>query len=869
MISPLSSVPLRRLGLGVLSLLVLTLAPSRVAAQDLPLSIDTPVPGTEQYSDAIPRPEEVIGHTVGTRHTRPAQVVDYFEAVAEASDRVALRSHGRTYEGRELIHAVVTSSQNHGRLETIRTTNVATARNPGAVSDAELKDRPAVVLMGYSIHGDEASGTEAAMLLLYHLAAGSGPEVRAALDSVVTLIDPMFNPDGRDRFVDWVNGNRGEVATADEQDREHNQPWPGGRTNHYWFDLNRDWLPVQHPSSKGRIEYFHRWKPQFLTDFHEMGSEATYFFQPGVPSRTNPNTPERNQALTGALAEYHANYLERIGSLFYTRETFDDFYYGKGSTYPDVNGTVGILFEQASSRALRASTDKGEVTYAFTVRNQFMTSLSTLRGVVENRTDLLRYQRDFFANRDEALADVETQAYVVDRADHRTRAQALAKVLRRHQVQLYELDQSIEANGQTFEAGEGYVVPLDQPQGRFVKAAMERTSTYPDSIFYDVSTWTLPLAFGVDYAALRRDSDELEGAALSAVTYDGGAVQGGQSPYAYVFRWGRYYAPRAVRRLQRNGIRPRVMTDPFTAQVGGADASFNRGSIVVQVQQRGVAPDSVHAVVRRIANQDHVRVSAVDRGLTPTGPDLGSAGSEILERPKVALITGAGDGSGYGTSAYNAGEVWHLLNERMRVPVSLIDIEDVGEIDLSKYNTMVLAGGEYSGLPADAVQTWVEDGGTLVGIQGGSQWAVEHDLVALEERTLDVDSLLQDRPYADLPNSYGAQGIGGSIFEVRLDPTHPVAYGYGETVPVFRSGTTFYDPSTEPGASVGTYTETPRLSGYVSDEQLEQARGAASIEAHERGAGQVVLFMDNPNFRAFWYGTNGLFLNAVFFGQLL
>jgi hypothetical protein len=431
------------------------------------------------------------------------------------------------------------------------------------------------------------------------------------------------------------------------------------------------------------------------------------------------------------------------------------------------------------------------------------------------------------------------------------------------------LSQDVEANGQTFDAGEGYVVPLDQPQGRFVKAAMERTSTYPDSIFYDVSTWTLPLAFGVDHASLTRDTDELEGAELSSVAYDGGAVEGGRSDYAYVFRWDRYYAPRAVRRLQRNDIRPRVMTDPFTAQVGGGTSSFNRGSIVVQVQQRGVAADSVHAAVQRIADHDHLRVYAVDQGLTPTGPDLGGASSEILERPKVALLTGAGDASGYGTSAYNAGEVWHLLNERMRVPVSLIDIEDVGEIDLSQYNTMVLAGGGYSGLPADAVQAWVEDGGTLIGIQSGSEWAVEQEMVSLEERSLDVDSLLQDRPYADLPNSYGAQGIGGSIFEVRLDPTHPVAYGYDETVAVFRSGTTFYDPSTAPGASVGTYTETPRLSGYVSEEQLDQARGAASIEAHEQGSGQVVLFMDNPNFRAFWYGTNGLFLNAVFFGQLL
>jgi len=830
--------------------------------------MDTPLPGTESYDDAIPTPQEVIGHQIGTRHTRPAQVVDYFQAVAEASDRVALRSHGRTYEGRRLIHAIVTDPTNHNNLEQIRQANRQTVLQPGQVSDADLENRPAVVLQGYSIHGDEASGTEAALLFLYHMAAGNGPSVEAALENAVTLVDPMFNPDGRDRFVDWANGNRGGTPTADPQDREHNQPWPGGRTNHYWFDLNRDWLPVQHPSSQGRIDYFHDWKPQVLTDFHEMGSEATYFFQPGVPSRTNPNTPPINQELTGRIAERHASYLEQIGSLFYTRESFDDFYYGKGSTYPDINGSIGILFEQASSRALKRETSKGEMSYAFTVRNQFLTSLSTMRAVVEMRTDLLEYQRDFMANRDEALQDTETEAFVVDETSQPTRARALAQVLDRHDVQMFELDETVEANGHTFSSGEAYTVPLDQPQGRFVKAAMERTSSYPDSIFYDVSTWSLPLAFGVDYAEVSEAPSE--GEPLDEVSYQSGEVTGGRSQYTYVMPWGRYFAPRAVQRLHNNDIRPRIMTDPFTARVNGSSQSFDRGAIVIQVQQRGVSPDSVHSVVRRMAEQDYVDVYAVDQGLTPSGPDLGSTGSEILDPPKAAILTGTGGGSRYGgASSYNAGEVWHLLSERMNVPVSLLDISDVSYADLDRYNTMILAGGDYDDLPTEKVTEWVESGGTLIGIEDGVEWPIENELVDLEDRSVDVDSLVREKDYADLPEAYGAQGIGGSIFEANLDNTHPVAYGYDETVPVFRVGTGFYDPSEEPGASVATYDETPRLSGYLSDDQEEVAAGAASIEAHEMGGGQVILFMDNPNFRAFWYGTNGLFLNAVHFGQVL
>ena len=862
--------PIRAPRLSLLPLLlVLCVATVPAAAQEVPLSIDTPVPGTESYDSAIPTPTEVIGHEIGTRHTRPAQAVRYFEAVAEASDRVVLREHGRTYEGRRLIHAIVTDPSNQDNLEQIRRANRQATTAPGQVSDADLEDRPAVVLMGYSIHGDEASGTEAAILLLYHMAAGSGPQVDAALEDAVTIIDPMFNPDGRARFVNWVNGNRGGTPTADPQDREHNQPWPGGRTNHYWFDLNRDWLPGQHPASQGRLDYFHDWKPQILTDFHEMGSEATYFFQPGVPERTNPNTPQLNQELTGRIAERHGAYLDRIGSLYYTRETFDDFYYGKGSTYPDVNGSIGILFEQASSRALKQETSKGDLHYAFTVRNQFLTSLSTMKAAVEMRTDLLEYQRDFFANREEALQDTEAEAFVVGHSEQPTRARALAQMLERHDVQMFDLGETVQTNGKTFRPGEAYMVPLDQPQGRFVKAAMERTSSYPDSIFYDVSTWTMPLAFGVEHAAV--SDAPARGDRIEDVSFQEGMVVGGRSEYTYIVPWGNYYAPRAVQRLHNNDIRPRVMTDPLTARVNGSSQSFDRGAIVVQVQQRGVSPDTIHSVVQRIAEEDYVDVYAVDQGMTPQGPDLGSRNSSILEPPEVAIVTGTGGGSRYGgTSAYNAGEVWHLLSERMDVPVSLVDMSSVQYADLDRYNTMVLAGGSFDDLPEEAVTDWVQGGGTLIGIEDAVEWPIEHGLVDLEERELDVDSLVQDQSYADLPDAYGAQGIGGSIFETHLDSTHPVAYGYGETVPVFRVGTGFYDPSDEPGASVGTYdAEAPRLSGYLSDEQAEQAKGAASIEAHEVGGGEVILFMDNPNFRAFWYGTNGLFLNAVYFGQIL
>ncbi len=831
------------------------------AAQELPLDAEVPLPGVTGYAADVPTPEEVIGHRIGTRHTEPHQVVRYFEAVAEVSDRVALEEHGRTYENRPLIHAVVASPGNHGRLEEIRRSNLRLSEAPGTVTDAELGEMPAVVYMGYSIHGDEASGTEAAVLLLYHLAAGQGPAVEAALDDLVVLVDPMFNPDGRHRFTTWVNQNRGTTHTTDPQDREHDQPWPGGRTNHYWFDLNRDWLPAAHPETRGRLEVFHRWRPQVLTDFHEMGSDATFFFQPGVPERTNLHTPPTNQELTAELAEYHARALDRVDQLYYTEEGFDDYYLGKGSTYPDVQGTVGILFEQASSRSLETETDHGPLHYATTVRNQFITSLSSLEGSVDLREELLRYQRDFYAGELDSPRELRGTAHLVGLDRGRTRAQALAATLARHRVEIHELAQDVEVEGQQFRAGEAYVIPLDQPQRRLVQAFMEGLDTFRDDIFYDVSTWTLPLAFDVDHALLERDPGPLMGAEVEEPGVDGGELTGEGAGYGYLLEWDRYFAPRALYRLMEEGAVTRLMQEPFTAAVEGGTRQFERGTVVIPLDQPRMTEERVHALVRRAVEEDHVKMHGVDTGLTPEGPDLGSSGSDVLEKPRVAVVTGGG------TSAYDAGESWHLLSHRFGMPVSLVDLEDLDDEDLSRYSVIVMGSLWGGSSAAEAVESWVRDGGTLVATSGGAARVAGQGLVELERREFPMDSLLEGVPYGDLSEAAGAQNVGGSIFDVRLDTTHPVAYGLPETLPTFRPSGTFFDPSGEPGVDVGVYADDPVLSGYLSDARREQAGGAAAVVADRMGSGRAVLIMDNPNFRAHWYGSNRLFLNAVFFGQ--
>ena len=316
------------------------------------------------YNSDIPTPESFLGYQIGEWHISHDQQLMYMRHLASLSPRMELRQHSRTYEGRPLVHIVITSERNHARLDDIQREHVALSDGSNA-GNVNLDNMPAVIYQGFSIHGNEPSGANAAPLVAYYLAAAQGPEIEQLLDNLVIIFDPSYNPDGLNRFASWANTHKNKNLTADPNDREYSEAWPRGRTNHYWFDLNRDWLPVQHPESQGRIQTFHDWKPNVLTDHHEMGTNSTFFFMPGEPTRVHPLTPKMNQELTAKIGEYHVKALNEIGSLYYSGEGYDDFYYGKGSTYPDANGCIGILFEQASSRGHLQETENGLLSFHF------------------------------------------------------------------------------------------------------------------------------------------------------------------------------------------------------------------------------------------------------------------------------------------------------------------------------------------------------------------------------------------------------------------------------------------------------------------------------------------------------------------------
>ena len=863
---------LRTLVVLLLALLVSTGIQAQNPA-DAEASMEYYLPQDVEYDESIPTPQEILGMVPGEWHVRHDQLVQYMRAVAGASDRITLHKFGETYEDRNLVYLTITSPSNHNNIDQIRKEHVALT-NPDKSDELNTAEMPIVLYMGYSIHGDESSGSNASMLVAYYLAAAQGKEIEEKLQNSVILLDPSLNPDGLNRFASWANTHKSKNLVDDPNSMELNQRWPSARTNHYWFDLNRDWMLVQHPESQGRINNFHKWKPNILTDHHEMGTNATFFFQPGIQSRTHPITPQKNQNLTKAIADYHAEILDENKRLYYSQESFDDFYYGKGSTYPDVNGSIGILFEQASSRGHAQESEHGVLKFPFTIKNQFLTSLSTWDASQNLRQEILNYQRNFYKQAKRAGEDADIEGYVFGIEEDQARTYHLAELLRRHKVDLYDLDRDLTVDGKTFKRGSSYVIPSDQNQYRFVKALFERRTTFTDSLFYDVSAWTMPYAFNLPFAELEgRDySDDLLGKKIDGLPeFPTGELRGGESDYAYVFEWDEYYSPRALHRLLDAGVRVKVASKPFTGVTADGTQKFDYGTILVPLGPQSVERDKIHKLVQEAADKDGLTVYSVGTGLTPSGIDLGSGSFEDLEKPSVAVL------SGDGASPYEVGEVWHLLDQRFGMPPTLFPMDRTERADLDRYNVMVMVNGSYDDLSERAtekIKRWTQNGGTLITIKYANNWVERNGLANIAyvngEEESEEEQEVTPKPYADMSKARGAQYIGGTIFNTKLDLTHPLGYGYNdEDLTVFRNSTLFVKKAENPYATPLYYTEDPLASGYVSDENLEKLSGTAAVVVSDVGSGRVISMTDNPNFRAFWFGTNKLFMNAIFFGQTI
>ena len=829
----------------VLTFLFLTVSFS-INSQEINLNYY--IPSDQNYNDKIPTPKEVIGHEVGEWHVTHDKLVEYMKVLANSSDRITLEDRGKTFEGRPLLLLTITSPNNHSRIDDIRQRHLDGTND----SSLDVTNDPIIVYQGFSIHGNEPSGSNAALAVAYYLAASTSLATEDLLNNTVILFDPSFNPDGLQRFAYWANTNKSKNINPDSNDREYFEVWPRGRTNHYWFDMNRDWLPVQLPESRARIASFHKWLPNILTDHHEMGSNSTFFFQPGIPSRTHPLTPQLNQDLTKEIGTYHAKALDKIGSQYYSEESYDDFYYGKGSTFPDINGSIGILFEQGSSRGHAQETSNGILTFPFTIRNQYTAAMSTLQAAKNMRVKILKYQQDFYKK----ARDESSKAKAIVFGDHKDAAKSyhLAEVLKRHQVAIHEVKSDFRAGGKKFKKGYSYVVPMNQKNQKLVKAMFDVRTSFKDSLFYDVSAWTFNHSFGVDYA--ENISLNNAGPEIKTLKINEGNVSK-KSNVGYLMPWNEYYTPKALNAILQKGIRAKVSMKNFNN--GGN--SYDYGTIQIPVQNQKLDSQELFDFLKKVANESHLQIYGVTTGLND-GIDLGSNNFRNIKLPKVAMLVGNG------VNVSDPGEIWHLFDQRYDMHVTKLDMIYFNRIDISKYTVIIAPNSR--GLDKKSIeklQKWVRDGGTLIGYRSAAKWLSANKFINIEFESANFDTI-KDVSFEAKSLKSGAQVIGGAIFEANIDRSHPINFGYkNDNIALFRNTTFFMKADKKSYNNPIQYTNNPLLSGYISKENAKVIKNTVPFKVQRMGRGRVVVFTDNTNFRAFWYGTNKLLMNAVFFGD--
>lgn len=823
-------------------------------------------PGVQQsdFDPAIPTPEAFLGYPIGDRYTRHDRLVDYLRELDRLSDRVSLQAVGESYEGRPLVALLVTSPANHARLDDIRRQR-ATVTNPDAPA-LDPSSSPVVVGLYYSVHGNETSSGEAALLTAYYLAASRSAEVTGWLDRAVVLIDPAQNPDGRDRSANWHNSWSANTLVADPADRDHNQAFPGGRVNHYFTDLNRDWLAVTQRETRHKLALFHQWLPNVQIDFHEMGTNSTYYFEPSPSSMHSPLLPQASYDFNVVLARYHAQALDGLGSLYYTREIFDNFSPVYGSTYPDFHGGVGVTVEQASSRGRVQESINGLLEFRFTIRNQLQVGLASVRGAVSEHADLFDLQRDFFRSAREQGARHRHAAYVFGDPANPGLTRQLLDLLLVHNIDVRALTAPVTVGGTTYAPGSAFVVPSAQPQFRLVHSIFEETPPVQGGV-YGSTSYAIAHAYGIQTDRLTRAPSL--GERISAVPAATGGISGSAEGYAYVVDWRDQNAPRVLAELLEQDVRVRVAFSPFTVRTSGGQAGFGRGALVIPVAGQSLDRATLTRTIDEAARRAGVTAHAVVSGQSLDGVDLGSERIRPVRAPQIALVMGEG------VNASEIGSTWFALSERLDWPATRLDPAQIGRIPLERYTSIVLAGGRYddwSDERVEALRRWVQAGGSLVTFGSASRWAIARGLVRAPQSEAESRAAASaDRlDFADRGDFLAEQRTAGNLFSADVDVTHPLAFGLrNRDLFVNKESDFVLPPVADPFGNVVRIDDEPLVNGYLPEALRERVSGGVWAQSVSLGSGNIVLFADDPAHRKYWLGTERLLINALFFSNHL
>jgi hypothetical protein len=814
----------------------------------------------------VPSPEQFLGYKIGTHFTPHYRIVEYFKAVAAASpSTVKLQQYGATDEGRPLMVAFVSSASNLANLENIRTANMAVVNKTGNAP----ANQPVIVWLSYNVHGNEPASSEASMLTLYALVDPANTQTKQYLQNTLVAIDPCINPDGRDRYVNWYNSVVGKNYDPSPIAREHQEPWPRGRSNHYNFDLNRDWAWQTQKESQQRLALYNQWMPQVHVDFHEQGYNQPYYFAPAAEPFHEVITKWQRDFQT-TIGRNHAKYFDEKGWLYFTRERFDLLYPSYGDTYPIYSGAIGMTYEQGGIGAgLGVVIENGDtLTLVDRAQHHFTTGMSTIEVASKNAD---RLKTEFAKYFDAANAGVgEYKAFVLKPGrEDSSRLRSLLQLLQKNNIQYY-YGRSASARGfnydankeEAFSINEGdIVIPSAQPKSNLIKVLFEPITKLTDSATYDITAWALPYVYGIHTFGVRTPVAYAKTAVAMDAAERNTNTNLSADPYAYVIAWNGVASAKLVGALLQKGIKLRFATTPFES--GGQQ--FNRGSVIV-LKTGNQYNAGLWATVVSLAREAGVRLAAVNSGFVDKGLDFGSSSVVPLKARKVALLTGEG------VSSLAAGEVWHFFEQIINYPVTLINASDAGRMTWSDYDVVIMPDGAYRFLTdktaADAFRNWISNGGHVVALEGAVAQLSRLDW-SIKAKKSDES---EPKDLADYIRRYEARErdaisgtTPGSIFKVQLDNTHPLAFGYPDYYYTLKQDAAIYDFFKEDGWNVGVLRKDKPVEGFVGTTLAKRLQNGLLFGVQDIGRGTVTYLTDDVLFRSFWENGKLLFTNAVFF----
>ncbi|MEN0055196.1 MAG: M14 metallopeptidase family protein [Mucilaginibacter sp.] len=812
------------------------------------------------FGQKIQSPDEFLGYKLGSRFTPHYRIVDYFRYIAQTSKNVKLQQFGTTNEGRPLLAMFIASDQNIGRLEEIRHNNLRLA---GIESGAAISNAPVITWLSYNVHGNEPASSESAMWTLFDLVDPANTTTKAWLKNILVVIDPCLNPDGRDRYVNFYNSAQGIVPDANPASREHAEPWPGGRTNHYFFDLNRDWAWQTQKETQARVALFSQWLPEVHVDYHEQGYNAPYYFAPAAePYHKDITKWQRDFQVT--IGKNNAKYFDQNGWMYFTKQEFDLLYPSYGDTYPLYNGSIGMTYEQGGIGAgLAVVTRSGDtLTLSQRIAHHHTTALSTLEITSANAQRVMAEFKKFYDN-NRTNPPGEYKTYII-KNDNTNNINALAKMLTRNGIQygfglanktVIGYNYFTGKNEQYKPGPNDMLVNAHQPKATLLHVLLEPKTFLTDSNTYDITAWALPYAYGLKAygvkASLKPTNTSI------AVVKSPASVN--TNAYAYAATWQSVNDAKFLAALLKKQINVRYSGDAFEA----AGKKFNPGSLLITRAGNDVA--DFDKIVTQTATELNEPLVPLLSGFVDKGADLGSDEIRYIHRPRVMLV--AGDG----VNSEAMGEVWQLFEQQLNYPVTLVNYQNLGRTRLSDFDVAVFPDGNYDDFPSDKLQNWIKDGGRLIAIDNAVAQLADKKGFALKKKEEKKDEKAEEREKENI-RLYGNRNrdairsmIPGAIFKLNLDNTHPLGFGLPNYYFSLKLNDDIYDLlSNEDGWNVGTIKKNSYVAGFAGAQSKLKINNGLLLGVQSLGRGSVIYMVDDPLFRSFWENGKLLFSNAVF-----